>query len=843
MTGRLQRSFESESTSRLMRSPLQITIMTALVDRMGQPPETRWKLFEAYYNVIYQREVERNIPASELLRKYEADINAIHSRVGLLLQIDTEQRGGTESRISAQRFKAVVEERLREEGHSRNDLSELTNWIVEAASQRLVFLVGLEADRVGFEIRSLQEFMAAECLMEGRDEDVQTRLEEIAPIPNWRNVFLFAAGKCFAERQYLRDTIHSICGRLNEKCGDGIAGAHLAGSGLAMDLLEEGLTRHQPKFAQSLGRIATRALDVPNDSYHTQLAHVYEPQMEEVYIDELTSRLNDNRSHILLRAWRCLIWLVRAEIQWAIELAEEYWPAEQQMQLEILNHADELGGNSWVEEKILELMPDAPVPELLNLLRYDSVISHLWSQDLDPEEKGMLNVLQLQDDEVTAEVAMLQSNFVGSRIVPIFGGEGSWLYLLTGFEDCDPTWSVYKCSADFLMEPSKEGLASALYEIARSVSPEYFQKVNGWYDRAPWPIAASLKLCSDTSDILQMAQRAQTGELGDRCDWAAAEERWLDSGIGEEDILSMSDDRLPFDSLIGESGFPVSLRSLEGIRYHREDINLIKRMLGIYNRMPKSNSRSFLSELIVLCLFHGHLSRISGDDAIEDTVTLRELQQLLADLKPDSRIPLELVLSRLQHSNGEEEIVEFFVDMACRRVSFFVFPIGRRHYSQGIERLLKAYYKFPDHEALMPVVALMAEDGLLGEHNVKTLDWERSESPGIKLDAFIIELAQQTWDIDNTTELVGIAREVCGISETSSLRILKTLQLNRYSGAFRDKFLLEFRNLLQDRDRESLRQFTSLLENSLRRRVSRFTDTDERSRFKMPQGIAPFLPR
>ena len=87
---RLDRSFENESTSRLMRSPLQVTIMTALVDRMGQPPQARWNLFKAYYDVIYQREVERDIPASSILRQYQPDINAIHNRVGLLLQIDSE---------------------------------------------------------------------------------------------------------------------------------------------------------------------------------------------------------------------------------------------------------------------------------------------------------------------------------------------------------------------------------------------------------------------------------------------------------------------------------------------------------------------------------------------------------------------------------------------------------------------------------------------------------------------------------------------------------------------------------------------------------------------------------
>ena len=259
---RLDRSFESESTSRLMRSPLQVTIMTALVDRMGQPPQARWNLFKAYYDVIYQREVERDIPASAILRQYQPDINAIHHRVGFMLQIDSERSGHTDAKFSSQRFRSLVKLRLEEEGHEGESLRGLTQQVLDAAAQRLVFLVGLESDQVGFEIRSLQEFMAAESLMEGSDQNVEQRLLEIAPLPNWRNVFLFAAGKCFSERQHLRDTIHSICATLNETADDKAAGHHLVGSGLAMDLLEDGLCRHQPRFVHNFARIAIRALDI-----------------------------------------------------------------------------------------------------------------------------------------------------------------------------------------------------------------------------------------------------------------------------------------------------------------------------------------------------------------------------------------------------------------------------------------------------------------------------------------------------------------------------------------------------------------------------------------------------
>ena len=98
-----------------------------------------------------------------------------------MLQIDSEQSGRTDSKLTSQRFKTLVEERLKEEEHDGEELVRLTEQIFEAALERLVFLVGLESDQVGFEIRSLQEFMAAECLMEGSDQEISAPIEGNCP--------------------------------------------------------------------------------------------------------------------------------------------------------------------------------------------------------------------------------------------------------------------------------------------------------------------------------------------------------------------------------------------------------------------------------------------------------------------------------------------------------------------------------------------------------------------------------------------------------------------------------------------------------------------------------------
>jgi len=97
---RVQRATTDQSTLRLMSSPLQVTILTLLVERQGQAPRDRWRLFSHYYRVIYQREQENGGMLATLLSDHESDINAVHFRVGYTLQLRSEQAGDTESHLA-----------------------------------------------------------------------------------------------------------------------------------------------------------------------------------------------------------------------------------------------------------------------------------------------------------------------------------------------------------------------------------------------------------------------------------------------------------------------------------------------------------------------------------------------------------------------------------------------------------------------------------------------------------------------------------------------------------------------------------------------------------------------
>jgi hypothetical protein len=235
---RLRAAAQDPPTSRLMQTPLQVTILAALVQQMGRVPSERWKLFSSYFDITYRREVERNTFASELLAKYRTHIEAIHRRVALILQVEAESAGGAAARMPRARIQEIVDSVLREDEFKDEDRADLAQRIVDAAEQRLVFLVEPEPGSFGFEIRSLQEFMAAWALTvdgrdspDGRDPPIEARLLQIAKVPLFRNVVLFMASKLFSERLALRDVLaERVCGVLDEDPADALARATKAGA-------------------------------------------------------------------------------------------------------------------------------------------------------------------------------------------------------------------------------------------------------------------------------------------------------------------------------------------------------------------------------------------------------------------------------------------------------------------------------------------------------------------------------------------------------------------------------------------------------------------------------------
>lgn len=550
---RLQRAATTPATFRLMRSPLQVTIMTLLVDRTGQPPQERWSLFHDYYSLVYQRELERDIPAAMILRDHRIEIEAIHRRVGIVLQAQSEKSGGTDARLTRQQFREVVTNYLREEGHSENSVHALGSKIIDAAALRLVFLVGIEMDRVGFEIRSLQEFMAAEGIMDEEDSVVRSRLREIASAVHWRNVFLFAAGKCLSQRRYLHDTIESICVELNEASDDPVSRFVRAGSILALELLEDGPSARYPTMCRVLSRLAFQILENPDRrQYLGRFVDVYRSEAEEVFVSELERRLRDEGISGVETATRAL----------TARLADVYGGrfaalAQGRGGYDIQNAdacRDYLAVNDGqpgiVRSRISRAIPHLGPEDLLTATESNRPI---WiGDDQPPWLDGVMAVILPR--RIEAGVAFPVRGLGRRNICDVnvygvdqarFPGAESLLQLT----DCSPRWLLTHAVARFCVEPSRRSLEDAVERL----SPSTLRTAMVMGDiMCPWPLALAFRAFRRGTDPLDYLD-----SLGLRgaSEWREREASWIDQGISVEEF---------FRSGIGDVAHGLNIADVDG---------------------------------------------------------------------------------------------------------------------------------------------------------------------------------------------------------------------------------------------------------------------------------------
>jgi hypothetical protein len=130
-------------------------------------------------------------------------------------------------------------------------------------------LVPLTADAVGFEVRSLQEFMAARALLRGDSTAVLERLKRLAPSSHWRNTWLLAAGRAFTHHEHLRDPIVTL---LEDVDTDSLLNMLvLPGAQLAMDILNDDIAAQAPRYRLLFAKRALELLDYPPDAASSRL--------------------------------------------------------------------------------------------------------------------------------------------------------------------------------------------------------------------------------------------------------------------------------------------------------------------------------------------------------------------------------------------------------------------------------------------------------------------------------------------------------------------------------------------------------------------------------------------
>jgi hypothetical protein len=256
---------QDDNLKLLLRTPLQILIMTIILGAAGRLAPDRFNLFWDYYTTVFKRERDKASSLRRILQEHEQQIQRLHERVGFELQARSEAGERSFATLTHDELRDTTWQVLHDAGFKPAGTdADLLNRILTAATQRLVLIAPRGDAGYGFDVRSLQELMAAMYLSTGPLDSVTQRLRIAAPSPHWRNTVNFAAGHLFStpqdhQHQAVVELVESVDAQADARLGTIVP----VGPRLALDLIEDGMARSLPLWRNRLIRHGLRVLSEP----------------------------------------------------------------------------------------------------------------------------------------------------------------------------------------------------------------------------------------------------------------------------------------------------------------------------------------------------------------------------------------------------------------------------------------------------------------------------------------------------------------------------------------------------------------------------------------------------
>jgi hypothetical protein len=542
MFDRVKEAASEPATQRLLTTPLQVTILTALVQHMGRAPRERWNLFESYFSYTYIREIERGSYASALLSDHRSHVEQIHARIALILQVESEQQGGAAG-ITKARLEEVISTVLSEEEVPADRRKELVRDISKAAEERLVFLVEPEPGKFGFEIRSLQEFMAAKALTTGRDSAVENRVRYISKAAMFRNTTLFCASRFFSEASPLRDFfIDDVCARLDDRQADGASAAAKSGGLLALETLEEGAVLTQPKRARLLMERAVGLLEIPASVEHVRLSLVANSDTSEVLESKILRHFAtqlSQRKFNDISVWVSVLAAVARDELWGLVIAEK-----NVSELILNDETIQVFARCNVQVSLWL----AKLIEALPLTQVTQFFGHDWAYTDAAKTTWLAHVEKVFGAEHLGRRRRNHHhiNIIGN-VVPITP-------LAPPNYPLPTQWEGILALTDYEQNPSASRLAEALRNLAAgrpSINRDFLLR------RSSWPLASCLWRYISDNELVQCANDLDSGKFFDVDEWGKWERNWVESPFNAVTILAVSDAD-PFDQAARSQAPPLS---------------------------------------------------------------------------------------------------------------------------------------------------------------------------------------------------------------------------------------------------------------------------------------------
>jgi hypothetical protein len=565
--------------------------------------------------------------------------------------------------------------------------------------------------------------MAAEAIMTGSQDKIQERLRRFAPIASWRNVFLFAAGRCFFQEQHLRDTIHTICIELNDQLAGPVGRFTLAGAVLALDLLEDGVALRQPKYARLLAQCAARILELPPAEIHARLADVCEGEVETIIRESFENKLAvpDSRSSA---AWATLLALIGRGRHWASELAEQSWPSDPSQQLTILSLSTAERVQSWVDSRNEAVIKRNPPQEALRVIRRSLRESTRrptryewlpWTLERPGIEPLAVDFPRWGFSFFLPSIDLVRQYALGVNL---------------DISNVHPGWIPTIEEVKFSQSPSMQALADGLHRVA--VTSEAFVPRFS-RTRLSWVFSSCLVSARSQAELNDFVERAARGDLGDLRNWLAAESRWKERGVTLEDLLHLTEDRWPFDGEIAERGFPVAAAQHLGWS-RRGRIPLIDEdFLSCLSDVPRVQRA--LAHWLLLSFM-----------SFRQTLSLQLVTKLVRlTISQEQSFPFDVVLLAAQKALRDEGWLDILDEMGKATTSYASYP--HRYFDEtGLQALVTLFLRHPAYGGLLSLIVQgltiypLAVAAKIESLDLPRVRFEQYDDPKIRWAAVVLEL-------------------------------------------------------------------------------------------------------
>jgi hypothetical protein len=517
----IKKACADPATKLLTTTPLQVAILFGISFLKGNIPQDRWELFDKYYNLLRDREAQKPGATSAFIRDNKRTIDAIHHDCGWLLHVEAERKGRTGAFLTDKQFRNAIETLLKAEEYDDEQIVALSGKFEKIATERLVLLATRVEGQISFDVRSLQEYMAA--AMAGSDQKLfDARLRAIAASAHWRHVFRIAASKVFSvvELGHLRTTVVAICDALDKGDLDEAAPLVKAGSMLALELLADGVAASAPRFQKQLSIRALGLLEAGEAAFDPRLSTVSD---RELLTQTITFHVNSGKLTHASAAWRLLL-LLASQHGWAERLMLDLLPEDASKTLELFHSTDVGTWPKSLQSHILDAQRRAG-PE-----HASEFVQRLLFAESEQDQSAIEPVTlmpQLQwrhlpgasDQIITLKTfsglkGRITTNWLGPVIVASISDQLEM-----------PLWANLIATKQFAAEPTHVTLAQAIAGYTESAG-EHRLAYDGNAFLMPWVLRSLVADFHEGHAGSELAQMAREGAFGRATDWKAAEHRW-----------------------------------------------------------------------------------------------------------------------------------------------------------------------------------------------------------------------------------------------------------------------------------------------------------------------------